>query len=114
MNKSRGELWPDKIVSPKRVIEKIKPWMSIFIGARVAEPRTLVKTLVNSTADNLTDLELTAGQLRRCYFLGENPISIVSTKISLPKPAATHIARQLPNSNARSQSLSFPLFDLKI
>ena len=53
-----GQLWTDKIVTPEKVIEKIKPGMSIFIGTGVAEPRTLVRTLMNSTAGNLTDLEL--------------------------------------------------------
>jgi hypothetical protein len=27
-----GQLWPDNIVTPEKVIEKIKPGMSIFIG----------------------------------------------------------------------------------
>ena len=58
MKKSMGQLWTDKIVTPEKVIEKIKPGMSIFIGTGVAEPRTLVRTLMNSTAGNLTDLEL--------------------------------------------------------
>lgn len=58
MKTSMGQLWPDKIVTPEKVIEKIKPGMSIFIGTGVAEPRTLVRTLMNSTAGNLTDLEL--------------------------------------------------------
>jgi acyl-CoA hydrolase len=58
MKPTMGQLWPDKIVAPKKVIEKIKPGMSIFIGTGVAEPRTLVRTLMNSTAGNLTDLEL--------------------------------------------------------
>ena len=53
-----GQLWPDKIVTPEKVIEKSKPGMSIFTGTVVAEPRTLVRTLMNSTAGNLTDLEL--------------------------------------------------------
>jgi acyl-CoA hydrolase len=55
---SMGQLWPDKIVTPEKVIEKSKPGMSIFIGTGVAEPRTLVRILMNSTAGNLTDLEL--------------------------------------------------------
>ena len=58
MKTSMGQLWPDKIVTPEKVIEKIKPGMSIFIGTGVAEPCTLVRTLMNSTAGNLTDLEL--------------------------------------------------------
>jgi acyl-CoA hydrolase len=58
MKPSMRQLWPDKIVAPEKVIEKIKPGMSLFIGTGVAEARTLVRTLMNSTAGNLTDLEL--------------------------------------------------------
>lgn len=47
-----------EIVSPQKVIEKIEPGMSIFIGTGLAEPRTLVKTLMSSDAVNLQDLEL--------------------------------------------------------
>ena len=58
MNESRADQWKAKIISPEEVIRKIKPGMSIFIGTGVAEPRTLVRTLMNSTAGNLNDLEL--------------------------------------------------------
>ena len=58
MNKAIGELWQDKFVTPEQVIGKIKPGMSIFIGTGVAEPGTLDRTLINSTAGNLADLEL--------------------------------------------------------
>lgn len=47
-----------KIVTPGRVLEKIEPGMSIFIGTGAAEPRTLVKHLMASGAPNLEDLEL--------------------------------------------------------
>ncbi|UCF90567.1 MAG: GNAT family N-acetyltransferase, partial [Desulfobacterales bacterium] len=50
--------WREKIVTPAQVMEKIKPGMSIFIGTGVAEPRTLVKTLMRSDRGNLQDLEL--------------------------------------------------------
>jgi len=50
--------WMKKIVTPEKVFEKIKPGMSIFIGTGVAEPRTLVKSLMASKAVNLRDLEL--------------------------------------------------------
>jgi len=46
------------LVTPDKVMEKIKPGMSIFIGTGVAEPRTLVKHLMESEANNLQDLEL--------------------------------------------------------
>jgi acyl-CoA hydrolase/ribosomal protein S18 acetylase RimI-like enzyme len=51
------ESWQDKIVSPKKVLEKIEPGMSIFVGTGVAEPRTLVKHLLSSDMANLRDLE---------------------------------------------------------
>ncbi|MGD8971507.1 MAG: acetyl-CoA hydrolase/transferase C-terminal domain-containing protein, partial [Desulfobacterales bacterium] len=58
MNESTADQWKAKIISPEAVIRKVKPGMSIFIGTGVAEPRTLVRTLMNSTAGNLNDLEL--------------------------------------------------------
>jgi acyl-CoA hydrolase/RimJ/RimL family protein N-acetyltransferase len=58
MNASMCDQWQHRLVSPEQVIEKIKPGMSIFIGTGVAEPRTLVKTLMSSTAGNLYDLQL--------------------------------------------------------
>jgi acyl-CoA hydrolase len=48
----------EKIVSPERALETIKPGMTIFIGTGMAEPRTLVKHLMRSDASNLDDLEL--------------------------------------------------------
>jgi acyl-CoA hydrolase/RimJ/RimL family protein N-acetyltransferase len=50
--------WKDKIVSPENVLEKIRPGMSIFLGTGMAEPRTLVRRLMESGRDNLQDLEL--------------------------------------------------------
>jgi len=50
--------WKDRIVKPGEVLEKIKPGMTIFLGTGMAEPRTLVKELMASTAGNLQDLEL--------------------------------------------------------
>ena len=50
--------WQERIVSPKKIIEKIKPGMSIFLGTGVAEPRTLVKALMENPKGNLEDIEL--------------------------------------------------------
>jgi acyl-CoA hydrolase/GNAT superfamily N-acetyltransferase len=47
-----------KLVKPERVLTKIRPGMSIFLGTGVAEPRTLVKSLMASEEWNLQDLEL--------------------------------------------------------
>ena len=52
------EDWRQRIVSPERVIQRIEPGMSIFIGTGAGEPRTLVRHLMNSAAANLRDLEL--------------------------------------------------------
>ena len=48
-----------KMVSPEDVLMRIEPGMNIFLGTGVAEPRTLVKHLMASEAENLQDLELT-------------------------------------------------------
>ena len=50
--------WEDKITTPDRIMKLIKPGMSIFIGTGVAEPRTLVKALMNQNLGNLQDLEI--------------------------------------------------------
>ncbi|MBW2092829.1 MAG: GNAT family N-acetyltransferase, partial [Deltaproteobacteria bacterium] len=50
--------WKKKVVPPDRVLERIKPGMSIFIGTGMAEPLTLTKHLLISDAANLRDLEL--------------------------------------------------------
>ncbi len=50
--------WQDKIVSTDEVLHRIRPGSSIFLGTGLAEPRTLVKSLMYSNAPNLTDLEL--------------------------------------------------------
>ena len=53
-----NDSWEKKIVGPERVLETIKPGMTIFIGTGMAEPRTLVKHLMSSDSGNLDDLEL--------------------------------------------------------
>lgn len=50
--------WLDAIVSPETAIQKIKPGMHIFLGTAMAEPRTMIRHLINSSAKNLEDLEL--------------------------------------------------------
>ncbi|MFP4475220.1 MAG: GNAT family N-acetyltransferase [Desulfatibacillaceae bacterium] len=50
--------YKDKIVTPDKVISRIKPGMSIFLSTGLAEPRTMVKELMASDAPNLQDLEL--------------------------------------------------------
>src|SRR5674476_415609 len=54
----REIMWKQKIVSPEEMLAKIDPGMSIFLGTGMAEPRTLVKHLMESDQYNLQDLEL--------------------------------------------------------
>ena len=52
----RGK-WEEMVVSPRRVLASIKPGMTIFFGSGVAEPRTLMKCLIESGLSNTNDLE---------------------------------------------------------
>jgi len=58
MNDQKKNSWVDLVVTPEKVLSKVEPGMSIFIGTGVSEPRTLVKKLMSSTGGNLQDLEL--------------------------------------------------------
>lgn len=51
-------MWKQKIATPEDILSKIEPGMSIFLGTGMAEPRTLVKHLMESGLSNLQDLEL--------------------------------------------------------
>jgi len=53
-----NDTWQQKVLAPEKVLEKIEPGMSIFVGTGPAEPRTLVKYLLSSTLSNLRDLEV--------------------------------------------------------
>ena len=46
------------MISPREVLAHVKPGMTIFLGSGVAEPRTLMKTLIESGLSNINDLEL--------------------------------------------------------
>ncbi|UCE51180.1 MAG: GNAT family N-acetyltransferase [Desulfobacterales bacterium] len=50
--------WKDLVVSAEDVLARIKPGMTIFLGSGVAEPRTLMKSLIDSGLSNTNDLEL--------------------------------------------------------
>jgi acyl-CoA hydrolase/RimJ/RimL family protein N-acetyltransferase len=50
--------WQERIVSADKVLARVHPGMSLFIGTGPAEPRTLVKRLMSLEAGNLRDLEL--------------------------------------------------------
>ena len=53
-----GMEWESMTTSPEVVLDKIKPGMSIFLGTAIAEPRTMIKYLLESNKSNLQDLEL--------------------------------------------------------
>ena len=59
MAASKSKNWQSLTVSPDTALGRIEPGMSIFLGTGVAEPLTLVKALMASTAPNLQDLVLT-------------------------------------------------------
>ncbi len=58
MTETQKTNWEDRVVTPEKVLAKIQPGMCVFLGTGAAEPRTLVKHLMESNADNLQDLEL--------------------------------------------------------
>ena len=58
MGNAMKESWEQKVVSPDRVLTSIKPGMTIFFGSGVAEPRTLMKSLIESGLSNTNDLGL--------------------------------------------------------
>ena len=58
MRSVKGGRWEHLVVSPDRVLAGIKPGMTIFFGSGVAEPRTLMKCLIESGLSNTNDLEL--------------------------------------------------------
>lgn len=57
MIKSAECEWEKLVVSPRDVLTRIKPGMTIFLGSGVAEPRTLMKSLIESGLSNTIDLE---------------------------------------------------------
>ena len=58
MGRIDNTAWQDRVVTPEHVLAHIKPGMTIFLGSGVAEPRTLMKTLIDSGLSNTNDLEL--------------------------------------------------------
>ncbi|MCF8027484.1 MAG: GNAT family N-acetyltransferase [Desulfobacteraceae bacterium] len=52
------ENWEKRTVSPEKVLARIEPGMCIFLSTGTAEPRTLVRHLMDSGMENLQDLEL--------------------------------------------------------
>jgi acyl-CoA hydrolase len=58
MSRTDNTNWEDRVVSPGEALAHVKPGMTIFLGSGVAEPRTLMKTLIDSGLSNTNDLEL--------------------------------------------------------
>jgi acyl-CoA hydrolase/GNAT superfamily N-acetyltransferase len=58
MSRIDNTRWKDLVVSPEEVLGHVKPGMTIFLGSGVAEPRTLMKSLIDSGLSNTNDLEL--------------------------------------------------------
>jgi acyl-CoA hydrolase/GNAT superfamily N-acetyltransferase len=58
MTKTDIENWEKKVVSPEKAFKGIDPGMCIFLSTGTAEPRTLVRHLMDSSMENLQDLEL--------------------------------------------------------
>jgi acyl-CoA hydrolase/GNAT superfamily N-acetyltransferase len=50
--------WKRMVIAPDEILDRVEPGMSIFLGTGAAEPRTLVKHLMDADRSNLTDLEL--------------------------------------------------------
>ncbi|MCF8125892.1 MAG: GNAT family N-acetyltransferase [Desulfotignum sp.] len=50
--------WENRLISPRNVLNHIKPGMTIFIGTGPAAPSTLIKTLLDVDTHNIRDLEL--------------------------------------------------------
>ncbi len=58
MSRNDNTKWEDRVVAPEEVLRHIRPGMTIFLGSGVAEPRTLMKALIDSGLSNINDLEL--------------------------------------------------------
>ncbi|HCY88441.1 MAG TPA: GNAT family N-acetyltransferase [Desulfobacteraceae bacterium] len=58
MSKLNLANWEDQLVAPERVLNHIKPGMTVFIGTGPAAPRTLIRTLLDVDTHNIRDLEL--------------------------------------------------------
>ena len=59
MNTIDPAAWKQQTATPEQALARIEPGMSIFLGTGVAEPLTMVKSLMASSAPNIQDLELT-------------------------------------------------------
>ena len=58
MSNAADGQWKKLLVTPEEVLDNIRPGMNIFLGSGSAEPRTLMKYLMESDQRNANDLEL--------------------------------------------------------
>jgi acyl-CoA hydrolase/GNAT superfamily N-acetyltransferase len=58
MTATQSTDWQSKLATPDEALARLEPGMNIFLGTGAAEPRTLVKRLMDSDALNLQDLTL--------------------------------------------------------
>lgn len=58
MNDKNSAEWEKRIISPQKAMKVLEPGMCLFLGTGAAEPRGLIRELMNSEASNLQDLEL--------------------------------------------------------
>lgn len=50
--------WKKHLTTPDKVLDNIKPGMTVFVGTGPASPRTLIKVLLDYDEHNLRDIEL--------------------------------------------------------
>ncbi|SLM27707.1 GCN5-related N-acetyltransferase [Desulfamplus magnetovallimortis] len=50
--------WQEHLTTPEKVLDRIKPGMTIFLGTGPASPRTLIRVLLDYDEHNLRDIEL--------------------------------------------------------
>jgi len=63
--------WESRLVPPDKVLNHIRPGMTVFIGTGPATPRRLIRTLLDVDKHNIRDLEL-----MQLAVLGETILSI--------------------------------------
>ena len=58
MGKTPLSQWEQRLVPPQRVLDEIESGNCIFISTGMAEPRTFLKSLIDSESMDFKDLEL--------------------------------------------------------
>lgn len=50
--------WGERLISPEKVMDMLEPGMTVYLSSGAAEPRTLLKNLIQSPRYDISDLEL--------------------------------------------------------